>query len=651
MDNALPLVAPPTNRFSAYADSVETLLQLFPGIYQLLHPGQQVSQIESWPAMVQRFEAFQAQGRQPVLVATLFGPTGAGKSTLFRLLTGVDVPAGDVVRPMSYACAVAVPQAWDDPARLRHVFPRFQLEPLRDPLQLRQPDDRPDRLFHVGYPESNRDELPLILADVPDFDSVEQKNWTKAEYMLQRAEVVVFLVYGEGYANEAVVRELARGCRIAARLAYLFTKTPTPEHARKKWEHLLQTLRRKQTMHAEAFQEQRSDGRTLLDFLESSPVYFSPRRDAPSMPSLEDIQPVEPATPPLSSLLRGLDAENLLLTGLLEPTGRVVKEVRRELGTVRQKIDLLKKHLDDAKKVTDDVAERIAGSEFPLTRMMQIVLGEARQSQNWVLKGVMFPFRWLRGMIGGAIQSGKNLINVFRGAEMHDEMLTRQQLEERRLGEGVEHLINVWRGDWRSVDPHFLEQARIAQMRERFKHVPPPEPGEVWESHVRREVQVWAKAHPWLCDLLPSVGDALAVLGGTVFVIDLFATGGIFHVAAGGIGVVGAAAAGGVVAGVFLQWIERWQLGAVLKVADKQWREQRSGELKTHLVENFYRPMFHPWFHLQELLEKAPVKECAAACTELEHLFGETRAVSAKGALTLLPDRDALAADGSPQTR
>ncbi len=628
MHPAAPTPETARSRFGSYADSVDTLLRVFPGIYQLLHPGAQTSDIESWQAMLQRFEAFQAQGRQPVLVATLFGPTGAGKSTLFRLLTGVDVPAGDVVRPMSYACAVAVPQAWADVERLQPVFPRFQLEPLVDPQQLRQPDDRADRLFHVGYPEQTSDnELPLILADVPDFDSVEQKNWTKAEYMLQRAEVVVFLVYGEGYANEAVVRELSRGCRIAARLAYLFTKTPSPEHARKKWEHLLDTLKKKQTLHADSFQERRSDGRTLLEFLEHSPVYFSPRRDAPQMPSLEDVLPVFPETPPLTSLLRGLDAENLLLTGLLEPTGRVVKTCRHELGTVQQKIELLKKHLDEAKRVTDDVAERIASSEFPMTRMMQLVIDEARRGQSWLVKGIMFPFRWLRGMVGGAIQSGKNLINVLRGAEQHDEMLTRQQLEERRLGEGVEHLINVWRGDWRAVDPHFLEQARIAQMRERFKHVQAPEPSKAWEDHVRREVQVWAKDHPWLCDLLPTIGDALAVVGGTVFMLDLFVTGGLFgpHVIAGSIGVVGAAAAGGTVAGVFLNWVNRWQLGKVMEAADKQWRIQRTGELKKHLVENFYKPMFHPWFHLQDMLEKAPVAECEKACAELEKLLGEVR--------------------------
>lgn len=624
-----PSVPSARDRFGSYAEAVEVLLRHFPGLYQLLHPGHQANEVEGWQAMSQRFEAFQAQGRQPVLVATLYGPTGAGKSTLFRMLTGIDVPAGDIVRPMSYACAVAVPTAWGDTDRLQTVFPRFQLEALHDPNQLKVPDNRTDRLFHVAYPPQHESrELPLILADVPDFDSVAQQNWAKAEYMLQRAEVVVFLVYGEGYANDTVVKELARGCRIAARLAYLFTKTPSADHARKKWEHLLDTLDKRHTSHGTAFQELRSDGCTLLDFLRQSPVYYSPRREAPQMPALEDVQPVYPETPPFTSLLRGLDAENLLLAGMLEPTGRVVQACRRELGTVQQRITELKERIKQAEMATEDVAQRIAGSEFPISRMMELVITEARQGQGWLMKSVTFPFKWVRGMVGGVVQSGKNLVSMFRGLNtLNEEIVTRSQLEHRRLGEGVEHLINKWRGDFRTVDPHFLEQNRVAPLRDAFRQVPAPEPADAWENHVRKEVRVWAKEHPWLCDMLPSVGDVLTVLGGTVLMVDLFTTGGLFgsHVVLGSIGVAGAAAAGGAAAGVFLNWVQKWQLGRVMEEADRQWRTQRTQELRQHLKLHFFRPVFHPWFHLLEMLERAPVGDCARACDELDELIKTLR--------------------------
>src|SRR6266850_1298758 len=100
-------------RFERFAAAVEGLVRHFPEIFVLLHPEQSLDTVDGWSAMVQRSEALQAQGRKPVLVATLYGPTGAGKSTLFRLLTGVPVPAGSDVRPVSYASVVVVPPNLD----------------------------------------------------------------------------------------------------------------------------------------------------------------------------------------------------------------------------------------------------------------------------------------------------------------------------------------------------------------------------------------------------------------------------------------------------------------------------------------------------------------------------------------------------------
>jgi hypothetical protein len=163
---------------------------------------------------------------------------------------------------------------------------------------------------------------------------------------------------------------------------------------------------------------------------------------------------------------------------------------------------------------------------------------------------------------------------------------------------------------------HCGRALRIGRRQSRFRHVQAPEPSQAWEDHVRREVQVWAKEHPWLCDLLPSIGDALAVVGGTVFVLDLF-TGSSAPTSSPAASASSARrTAGGTVAGVFLQWVNRWQLGKVMEAADKEWRIQRTAELKSHLVENFYRPMSDPWFHLQDMLQKAPVKECEKACAE-----------------------------------
>src|SRR5690606_22842875 len=108
-----------------------------------------------------------------------------------------------------------------DPARLARLFPGFVLAPLEDIQELRRPGADDSRLLYVSYSsDAAAQPLPLVLVDVPDFNTVEQANWDKADRVLDRAEVVVFVVFGDGYKDERVVSELARCCRKAGFLAY-----------------------------------------------------------------------------------------------------------------------------------------------------------------------------------------------------------------------------------------------------------------------------------------------------------------------------------------------------------------------------------------------------------------------------------------------
>ena len=162
-------------RVQRYIANIMVLRQHFPAIYADLYAGKHtIAALPEWQAMVKRCDALQAQGAQPALVAMLYGPTGAGKSTLFRLLTGVEVPAGDSRRPMSYACTLAVPQDMAQEEHLGRIFPHFQLQPLQSMEQLTRHQHSASLLLYTPYQAATG--VPLILADVPDFDSIAQQN-------------------------------------------------------------------------------------------------------------------------------------------------------------------------------------------------------------------------------------------------------------------------------------------------------------------------------------------------------------------------------------------------------------------------------------------------------------------------------------------
>jgi hypothetical protein len=125
------------------------------------------------------------------------------------------VPSGHVLRPMTSRLRDGGPPTLDDPERLVRLFPGFALKPLDTwtNCAVRAEDNR---LLYIAYADqSPAQSLPLILVDVPDFNTVEQANWDKADRMLDRAEVVVFVVFGDAYKDDRVVSELGRCCRKA----------------------------------------------------------------------------------------------------------------------------------------------------------------------------------------------------------------------------------------------------------------------------------------------------------------------------------------------------------------------------------------------------------------------------------------------------
>lgn len=610
---ALPTALP--DRFGVYLHSVDMLRVQFPRIFGSLYPERRLEDVEGWSAMLKRQEALRRQGGRPVLVATLYGPSGAGKSTLFRLLTGVDVPAGNDVRPVSYASAVAVPQTLVQNGVVDSLFPGFRLEPLESTQQLRDKKNQ-GKLFPVAYSDAERQELPLVLADVPDFTTVEVGNWEQCRRMLERAEIVLFAVFSESYVNRDVIEELARCCQLAGRMAYLLTKTQSAEQARRIWDDLvLRKLTSEEQGLAAKFAQRRADGRTLLEFLAQAPVYHSPWRE---QPHIEDIQPLRPEDPPLESLLRGATGEDILLSGLLEPARWAVKGCRDVLAQVDDRIRELEDHLRKAEVPIAQAAERIAGSEFPIGRMMELVLEETRKHQGWMMRGLTAPFRWFNRGMSWMVKSGKEFIARLVGQPITEQVLDRSEHEREQLAREMEQLFTYWRSQFpeEAREDKLLAQARWQEHRAAVKQLEPPPPTTGWEDHVRTAVNDWATQHPVRADFLPSVLEVMKTAGIGLVVADLVLTGGIV----GTIGLLGAAGGGSFAASSLLDWAEKKKLKQVFLDADEAWRSERAATLRHFLGERLLTPIFAPWTRLRDELRRAPVQPCLEACGRLDAL-------------------------------
>ncbi len=121
-----------------------------------------------------------------------------------------------------------------------------------------------------------------VLADVPDFNSLESRNWERAEKLLRQAEVVVFLLTPDTYADQVTIRELERACRIAARMIVVFTKVLVQRHLRgTKNPGQMERFDRVEIADLNhsfgvSFASRRGDGKTLLEFFETLPGALEP---------------------------------------------------------------------------------------------------------------------------------------------------------------------------------------------------------------------------------------------------------------------------------------------------------------------------------------------------------------------------------------
>jgi putative protein kinase ArgK-like GTPase of G3E family len=159
--------APLDRRLSALAEAVE-----------LAEGRLEPAAVEAARGVVARAGRRLGLGVEETVVA-LAGPTGAGKSTLFNAVAGDELVTAGRRRPTTATATAAV---WGDGAG-----------PLLDWLEV----PRRHRVSGAGLDG-------LVLLDLPDFDSVESAHRLEVDRVLELADLVVWIVDPQKYADASL---------------------------------------------------------------------------------------------------------------------------------------------------------------------------------------------------------------------------------------------------------------------------------------------------------------------------------------------------------------------------------------------------------------------------------------------------------------
>ncbi len=606
-------LSPDEARFDELRRCLAALLETVPRLCAILGEGRTWTGQAAVSMRYASLEFCRARGIDPPLTAVLIGPSGAGKSTWFRLITGSEVPAGEAIRPVTRGCVITVPPKLCDAAFLAGVFSDYELAPLEDPRQLCQPSAG-NRLYYCVAGASDHDDSALILADVPDFNTVECANWKSAEKMLSRAELVVFVVYGEAYSDLRSVEMLAWCCRFAANMIYLFTKT-SPTAAIQKRRHLLQILTERLDL---GFRTHRADGQTLLEFLAESPFYCSPFTDPAVGPQWGDVVSLDDDGIDLLSRLRSQDARRLVFAGLLEAIREAVASAEELLTEALERNRSLEADLRAMGGLVGDTAAFAARGGFPVGRLMEMAIEEARhrwppllrRARSWVGSVARRMSRSLRELSGAFGEFLGMLI-----AKRPDEDVrctSREELEMQKLREGVEILIDRLRSRFPedAVQGGMLSTQRCDAARQHLFACQLPQAGNRWETAVREELAAWCRDKwwpPYAVDLVPAAAG-LSALG--LVVLDLGVSGGMF----GTLGGWTALASGNAAMGWLLRHLGKLELEKVAENAYEGWAAERAAELEQFLHREFADSLTQPWRQTLNALNALPLTQALDAC-------------------------------------
>lgn len=589
---------------SATRRHIQTLIDYIPGLARGLEHKQTdlepVKLLAKMPVQI-------SEAKGLPLIATAFcGPSGAGKSTIFNLVTQLKVPAGGAVRPMTHASLAAIPEQIENDIDLCRLFPRFQLEQMQATNDLRNPATPGDRLFYCTYTGSPTEQkLWVCLIDIPDFNTTRRENWEKAEQMIERADSVIFTVYNEAYKSQKTFEILRRVLQLSGSVTYLLTKID-PANCRENASAIREDLIACARQDAE-FQMRRSDGETLVEFLENAPFYYSAYSNTLS---LDNILPLANCSATFVNQIFGQQGLSILLKRQLQTIAAGRELCERTCESARFQYLSVTRKIEEYDTQLQEAAARIAGNEFPVFAILEMISKILEEKRPNIIKRMFMPLTRLGSGLRSAFDSVRRLLGSPAKA---DGIGNREVIERQRMQTEMDRLTEEWR---KLTVSQNLDYENCRQKISDLGRANLPPASKDWEKHVEGELRIYLQQNPNLWIWVDVVKELAKGAGAGLIAADIVIDGGLGTLCTLSL-IGGAGALGGVLSEIFTLMGLREQV----KEANRRWVAERRNAFFLHLRDNLARPLF-----LDKLLDNVAdlkpevIESCEKACQELKEI-------------------------------
>ena len=436
---------------------------------------------------------------KPVQTVAFCGPAKSGKSTMFKKMSGFDIPTGSDISTMSSLAIIPNDKGseYSDKKLLsdaENIFPNFEINILPNSNVLIKKDETINRLYVSSYSLDNYySSIKVVLIDLPDFGAIFETNWDKAKLGINRADTVIFTVSASTYRNESVMVILKEVLSKAGSFVFLLTKVdpevknPKNEDFQSCAERIRNNLIEDVSINKDFTSIKNADGKSLKELLDSCPFYFSPHKRLSDYSII--IQKLKNCTEEFDQMLfKG--AEETIFESKFKKIQYSAEQAMHHCDNLQHIVETQQKFLNNVDEIVKETAKEIIGKQgnCPIHYILKILREELNKSRSsWVLRMEDFIVSKVIRLpkFKNMKNSPNNCFNNLPKDNNEDEL-------RKNIRKEADKCLNKICSNKNLPSKLKYDSIEISEFVEKFMSIEPPHLGD-WQKEVRTEIIKWIK--------------------------------------------------------------------------------------------------------------------------------------------------------------